>query len=329
MTAHLLANALFALLVLEPTPRRLFAAGVVGSLALTLHNPVPHTLFALPWFVWLVRQDKPVAKLAALCAGYLPLSLLLGVGWFWHLAQLAHDGGPITHGVGSLDDVATAFGFPNAAVFYARLIGVTKILLWASPCVLLLAFAGAWRSVRDSRLLTLAACAALTLIGYLFVLPDQGHGWGFRYFHSSWLALPLLATAFIFEPATPQGPSAARTDVLTFVAACALLSVFIALPLRASQIDGFMSDHLSQYPSYAGSEPRVVVQNSEGFFARDLVQNDPFLRSEIVRMYNIGPAETAAAIKEHFPTYHRVYWDPYGEVWSAAPTAATAVTKKP
>jgi len=48
MTAHMLANALFALLLLQPTTKRLIAAGIVGSFALSLHNPVPHALFALP-----------------------------------------------------------------------------------------------------------------------------------------------------------------------------------------------------------------------------------------------------------------------------------------
>ncbi len=46
MQAHLTANLLFAWLLLKPTNRSALAAGVVGSLALVLHNPVPHMLFA-------------------------------------------------------------------------------------------------------------------------------------------------------------------------------------------------------------------------------------------------------------------------------------------
>ncbi|MGZ6123876.1 MAG: hypothetical protein ACXWLR_02895, partial [Myxococcales bacterium] len=51
MPAHLLASLVFAALLLRPEPRRLALAGAVGSLALTLHNPFPHTLFALPFIV--------------------------------------------------------------------------------------------------------------------------------------------------------------------------------------------------------------------------------------------------------------------------------------
>jgi hypothetical protein len=333
MTAHMLANSLFALLVLQPTTRRLIAAGVVGSIALSLHNPVPHTLFALPWFVWLLAtQEKPFAKIAALCTGYLPLSILFGVGWFWYSGLISHSGGPaITPG--SESEIAALFGWPTERIAYARLIGITKVLLWSAPCMMLLALAGAWRSRHDSRLLTFAACGVLTLLAYLFILPDQGHGWGFRYFHSAWLVLPLLATAFLFpsireqQTAPALDTSVAASDVRTYVIACALLSLFAALGLRASQMNEFLTDHLSQYPRYAGTEPRVVVQSGEGFYAYDLVQNDPFLRSDVVRMINIGKDETAAAIKKHFPTYHRVYEDVYGEVWSAAP-ASTAVAKK-
>jgi hypothetical protein len=41
MAAHLLMNVLYALL-LKPSAARALAAGLVGSLAFTLHNPLPH-----------------------------------------------------------------------------------------------------------------------------------------------------------------------------------------------------------------------------------------------------------------------------------------------
>ena len=59
MPAHLLANSLYALLLIQPTPRRAFAAGVVGAIALSLHNPVPHVLFAAPWLMSIAaRPDR-------------------------------------------------------------------------------------------------------------------------------------------------------------------------------------------------------------------------------------------------------------------------------
>ncbi|HET9766911.1 MAG TPA: hypothetical protein VFS60_08685, partial [Thermoanaerobaculia bacterium] len=60
--------------------RRLLAAGAVGSLALVLHNPVPHAVFAVPWLAALSRR-RGLRAAALLALGYLPLVLLLGVGW--------------------------------------------------------------------------------------------------------------------------------------------------------------------------------------------------------------------------------------------------------
>lgn len=331
MTAHLLANSLFALLVLQPTPRRLLLAGVVGSVALTLHNPVPHILFALPWFVWLARGEKPLMRLATLCAGYLPLSVVLGIGWFLLGGWLSHAGSPAVGVVDSVQGVAASFAWPSATLLYARLAGLAKLLLWASPCLLVLAFAGAWRARGDSRIATFAASAVLTCVGYLFVGADQGHGWGFRYFHSAWLVLPLFATAFLFAPMAGNrparmnvgsAPSAAEADARTYLIACALLSLFAGVGLRAFQVREFMDNHLGQVPHYKGTEPRVVVMAPVGFYPYDLVQNDPFLRRPVVYMVDLGEQAVAGAIQRHFPRYHVVYRDDHGEVWSGAPISA-------
>src|SRR4051812_12873989 len=81
MMAHLFFNLLFVWLLLERTPRRLFFAGVIGSLALVLNNPVPHALFAAPWIAWIAWRDGRRA-LFALAAGYAPVSIVVGLGWW-------------------------------------------------------------------------------------------------------------------------------------------------------------------------------------------------------------------------------------------------------
>lgn len=78
MQSHLTANLLFAWLLLRPLPLRAWAAGLVGSVALVLHNPYPHLLFALPW-VFAMAIDKSQRRLLIpMAIGYLPLSLILG-----------------------------------------------------------------------------------------------------------------------------------------------------------------------------------------------------------------------------------------------------------
>jgi len=44
---------------LNPLPTVPSAPCVVGSLALVLHNPFPHTMFAVPWIVAIARSKEP------------------------------------------------------------------------------------------------------------------------------------------------------------------------------------------------------------------------------------------------------------------------------
>lgn len=311
MPAHLLANTVYATLLIDPTPRRALAAGIIGSVALTLHNPVPHMLFALPWIVALLRRPGGLALAPWLFAGYLPLCLLLGVGWFWFSSDLTHE---------DVARVGAAFALPSSTILLARLMGIAKIWMWAVPGLLLLATAGAWRSRHHPACRLLAASAVATLIGYLFVPVDQGHGWGFRYFHSAWIALPILAAAAL-KPGAPGERASVFADAgtRTFVAACALMMLVAGTGFRALQMQGFIARQQSQMPAYSGTERRVVIIDSRlSFYGRDLVQNEPWLRGALIRMSSHGPVADAQMMQEHFPGLHRVYSDRYGSVWSAA-----------
>jgi hypothetical protein len=130
----------------------------------------------------------------------------------------------------------------------------------------------------------------------------------------------------MFRPSTmarADFASAAATEISaqlrTYVIACALLSLIAGVGLRAWQMNEFIAGHLRQLPNYGGSEPRVVIIAGVGFYPYDLVQNDPFLRSDVVRMVDLGAERNATAIHSHFPGYRPVYRDFRGEVWSAAP----------
>jgi hypothetical protein len=313
MPAHLLANALFALLLSEPTPRRAFAAGIAGSVALTLHNPVPHILFALPWLIWLTLHPQRTRLLGSVAAGYAPLCLLLGVGWFWFTTELKQANlDNVTAASTQLEQmrwVSAAFSLPDKSVLLARLIGVAKIWLWAVPGLLVLAAAGTWRRWDNVICRLIFYSALCTFIGFLFVPVDQGHGWGFRYFHSAWLALPLLAAGSLRDEETRL-----------LIVKCALVTLVFGVGLRAWQIHDFIAADLRQVPAYTGSEHRVVIlDTSFAYYGADLVQNDPWLRSNEIRMITRGVEDDAAMMREHFPELHRVFEDKYGTVWSAAP----------
>jgi hypothetical protein len=331
MPAHLLANSLYALLLVRPTPAKAFSAGIVGSIALSLHNPVPHILFALPWLIWMATRQGGIRLLTALCAGYLPLCILLGVGWFEFSNHLRSDGLELVaaraDAADRLKDMLAVFSLPTATVLFSRSIALAKIWVWAVPGLLILACYGAVRRRGDITCRLLAASALTTLIGYLFFPQDQGHGWGYRYFHSAWMALPLLATAAIYCPTRLKdmaGDSAAAPGFFadpatkSYLGACILLTLVFGVGLRAWQMQGFMADDLNQLPHYQGTEQRIVLIDTRfSFYGADLVQNDPWLRANEVRMFSHGGVEDAKMMAQYYPTWRRVYADRFGAVWSA------------
>jgi hypothetical protein len=332
MPAHLLANSVFALLLLHPAPLRAAAAGVVGSFALVLHNPVPHMLFAAPWLIWIATRRGGLRSLTALIAGYLPLCALLGIGWFLFSGHLIGEGLRSAAAAASpshrLQSMVKIFSLPDATVLLARFIGIAKTWVWAVPGLMILATAGAIRWRHDALCRLLTASALLTLLGYFLVPVDQGHGWGYRYFHSAWMALPLLATAALFRPASraaeTEHPPRLFQDRGTqdFVAACILLTLIFGVGFRAWQIQDFIARDLSQMPHYKGTERRIVIiDSSSSFYGADLVQNDPWLRGNEVRMYSHGARADEQMMAKNYPELHRIYADRYGSVWSRASAA--------
>ena len=329
MPAHLLANSVFALLLVRPTPLRAVAAGVVGSLALVLHNPVPHLLFAAPWLFWIVTRQGGKWLLCALIVGYLPLCAVLGLGWFLFSGHLLHEG-LVTSPIAATDrlkKMIEIFSLPDSTVVLARIIGIAKVWIWAVPGLLVLAAAGAVRGRRDVLCRLLTASALLTVVGYFFVPVDQGHGWGYRYFHSAWMALPLLATAGLFRlarsPKEVNSPAPLFEDCETkdFVAACILLTLIFGVGFRAWQMEDFISRDLNQVPQYKGVEWQVVILDGRSsFYGADLVQNDPWLRGNEIRMYSHGASADEQMMARYYSDLRRVYADRYGTVW-LRPTA--------
>lgn len=332
MPAHLLANSTYALLLVRPTPVKAFAAGIVGSIALSLHNPIPHTLFAVPWLIWIATRQGGIRLLAALCAGYLPLCVLLGVGWFEFSNHLRAAGQELVAAKADAADrfknMLAVFSLPTATVLLSRSIALAKVWVWAVPGLLILAVCGAVRGRGNITCQLLVASALTTLIGYVFFPQDQGHGWGYRYFHSAWMALPLLATAAMYRPTglkgMPDDSAAAPINIFadpatkSYLAACILLTLVFGVGFRAWQIQGFMADDVDQLPHYQGTERRIVLIDTRfSFYGADLVQNNPWLRGNEIRMFSHGVAEDGKMMARYYPTWHRVYADRFGTVWSA------------
>jgi hypothetical protein len=326
MTAHLFLNLVFAWLLLERSARRLAAAGAVGSLALVLNNPVPHMLFALPWVLYIARQPQSARSLGALAAGYAPMTLLLGLGWWLFLrdmqgrmevlpyAAAASLAERLANGAWYLFiQSQTVFTLPSQYTLMTRAAELARLWSWAVPGLPLLAVAGWWIARRQAAVSLFAASLACTLLGYLFVDFDQGYGWGARYVHSAWGALPILAAVAMMS--LPDAQTSLR--LRSYVARLALLSLVFANALRLFQIHLFMDEQLALRPPFEKGRRQIVfISDNWRAYAQDFVQNDPFLRDPVIFMLSRGAKrDYEEVIRPRFPHARRTYDGLSGQVW--------------
>ncbi len=320
MQAHLTANLLFAWLLLKPTPFRAFAAGVVGSLALVLHNPFPHTMFAAPWIIAIARSKEQRPAFFALILGYLPLTILIGAGWLY-LRELVTSGNSgfnvISH------NINTVFSLPDKSMIDIRIAEMVKMWIWAVPCLFL--FAALGRLYRDDdrhvRLLTQSAMA--TFVGYVFFIFDQGHGWGYRYFHSAWGVVPILAACAMTARPESNGRLAA------FAGAAAMLNLFLVVPVQMMQMDGIIARHSAQLPKPQRPGNNVYfLRATSGFYLADLVQVDPLLRAEDLVLFSRGPMLDAELRRRNWPMAVLVERGSGMEEWNLGPKDQRQASKE-
>jgi hypothetical protein len=294
MQAHLTANLLFVALMLKPSRFRALGAGLVGSLALLLHNPVPHALFALPWIVATAMERDQRPYLPHLLLGYLP-GLALGLGWLVFRSDI---GG--AQGLSAVRGVADGvFTLPDATVLNMRAAALVKVWIWSVPCLFLFAALGCRRHWGNRSVRLLAESAALTFVAYLFVRFDQGHGWGYRYFHPAWGALPILAGCAM----AARSDTLADSRLISFAGAAAILNLVLVVPFQVNQIGKFISGHLAQLPPPQRPGNNVYfIHPRGGFYVADMVQMDPLLRNADLFLVSHGASMDGQFVRQNWPS---------------------------
>ena len=306
MQAHLAANLVFVALLMRPSPNRAFAAGLVGSLALILHNPVPHTLFAVPWLVVLALRSDRRRDLLALLIGYLP-GVALAVGWLLFRAGTG-TGGP---NLAPIEGVtAGVFVWPNGVLLNARVAALVKMSVWAMPALFALALWGGALRRADLRVGLLASSAVLTFVAYLFVRYDQGHGWGYRYFHSAWGVVPILAACAMADRPPING------RLVSFAGATAILSLLLLVPFQMSQIDQFITQHLAQLgpPKRPGNNV-YFIHPLGGSYLADMIQFDPLLRNRDLFLVSHGADLDTQMIHRNWPSAKQLSSNRAADQW--------------
>ena len=307
MQAHLAANLIFVALLLRPSTNRAFAAGLVGSLALMLHNPVPHTLFAIPWIAAFAFQSDRRRHLAPLIVGYLP-GVALGIGWLLYRTEIGLSSGHI-----ATISSAGVFAWPNKVLLNTRVAALVKMCLWAMPSLFALALLGGVIRRADSRVRLLVCSATLTFVAYLFVRFDQGHGWGYRYFHSAWGVVPILAGCAMADPRT-------NGRLVSFAGASAILSLLLLIPFQMSQIDRFITRHLAQLaPPRRPGNNLYFIHPLGGFYLADMIQVDPLLRDKDLLLVSHGTVLDTQLIQQNWPDAVKISGSRGADQWYLGP----------
>ena len=312
MPGLMLLNILFVMGFLQARPLTLFCSGIAGSLALTFHNPLPHMLFAAPWILWLVWTQGLGRKLIALALGYLPLTLIFGIGWIVLRAQvmeMPEQPAEETGIAGIVDRSLGIFVLPDLTVLHMRAAGLVKLWIWSMPGLLVFAVIGAWMKGRNPHILLLAASGILTFAGYFIVPFDQGHGWGYRYFHSAWFVLPLLAIGFVVGAQAPLSRKA-------WASALAAASVIIMLPVFLAGTGKFVWSIIDQVPPASSASPlRLTFVYPDRGFAAELVQNDPFLDGDDLFLFGSNAEDDARLARALSPEARIVAQTNVGVMW--------------
>ncbi len=286
MPAHLCCNLAWLWLFTRPGARGKLLAPFVGLLAIGLHQPNVHLLFAFPFCLRLVRERR--WRWAAYFGSTYCVALAGWLGW-WRWVRPT-----------GLTESAGTMGWPDAQHWLVEPMNFTLLFSWQSTVlgVLVALSLRRWRTLPP--LVQDAALSCALLFGFhIFFGQTQGHGWGNRYLYPALGCLVLVAVAGWDELCALLTPAMARR----FAAASMAVSLFIAFPLRAMHAEEFARPFAQASAALRAVPAGVVLMEPfPGWYAWDLFRNDPFLRSspKIMRATRISP-EQARFLQKHSP----------------------------
>lgn len=282
MSAHLAFNLAWLSLILRRRASAHLLAVPIGLLAIGLHQLVFFPLFALPFLLegfvsgerrWAVAHGLTILAGILLWSNY--DSVTAAMMSVPAAAGKARDTGAL---VGKMVAMVRTFDLRDADQMALNLL---RFLLWQNPLAIVLMLASAGKVMRDGGPLR-AAWAGILLppLFMFFVLPYQGHGWGYRYLHDELGNVALLATYAWFQIADRE--SSAWRAVF---ASALILSVGILLPLRAYQAWRQAAPYVAANRNLNRLNADVVVIDApQHAYTWDLVRNSPLMDNSPKRL---------------------------------------------
>jgi hypothetical protein len=274
MTAHLAFNQLWLWCFLRADRRGEAGALAAGFVATGLHQLLFHPLFVFPFIVemWFTGSRRRAIFYAA-------AYVLIGLFWatYWRIAlPMPGTAGDGAGGPALLAGRALAL---LAALDWSAIplmaLNLSRFLSWQNLLLLPLALL-AWPAIRrgEGPARPLAMGIVLTILVMLFLLPWQGHGWGYRYLHGFIGSFCILA-GYGWKSLANTTDSRRRTGALAIGTATSLALI---LPVHLFQARGFVAPYRAASAALGRSPADVVLVDGTGLlYAEDLVRNAPDL----------------------------------------------------
>ncbi len=279
MPGHLALNLVWLRLFLQ---RRIWSdamALVVAFVAVGLHQPIMHPLFAAP-VLSLLLLERSWRRAALYFAGY------LAIGYFWYLwptwmasiVQMA----PPAGGSGTADylnRLTAALAKDNDLRAADMASNLLRFVAWGPVLLLPLAMVGLGAVRRDRLAAALAGSIALTIVVMTVILPYQGHGFGYRYLHGL-IGNAILLALFGWKSMPADLPRWRPLLIRTTLA-----GVVVLLPVQMWMAHAFYapSARISKQIDRMDAD-YVVIGGNDAPFATDLVVNPPYLDRRPLRL---------------------------------------------
>lgn len=296
MTAHLAFNQLWLWCFLRRDRRGDAGALAAGFVATGLHQILFHPLFVFPFIVsmWLSGSRRRAIFYAA---AYILIGLFWATYWQVALSLPRADqhgaGGPIL----LAERMLTLLSALDWSAIPLMALNLARFLSWQNLLLLPLALL-AWPAIRrgEGSARPLAMGIVLTILVMLFLLPWQGHGWGYRYLHGFIGSFCMLAG---------YGWSSLTSDARRRVGTLAIGTVTglaVILPLHLIQARDFVAPYRTASAALARSPADAVLVDGTGLlYAEDLVRNAPDLsnRPKIMDLNTLTEPQLAALCRRY------------------------------
>lgn len=287
MPAHLALNLCWLWLFLRRTRWADLGALAVGFVAVGLHQPIMHPMFAAP-ILFLLLLERDWRRAAFYFAGY----AAIGAFWAWWPNAMwalveASSTAPKEQGVDYVSRLVAMILQGDGLRLANMVSNILRFFAWQHLLLLPLLPLGLLVARRDRLAGALTAGILLTTMIMLIVLPYQGHGFGYRYLHG--LIGNLILLAVYGWMTLGEARSQWRSLLLRTTAA----GLLVILPLQAWMAHAFYAPFAQASQRIAASEADyAVVGANDAPFAVDLVINPPALDARPVRL--IGEMITPA-----------------------------------